>query len=60
LLTNFWHDFFYIYNINVSVPWSVIIVTILRFLAVTFLFVNVLEARHAPPVPQRLWPRWKR
>ena len=60
LLTNLAHDFFYIYNINLSVPPSVIIVTILRFLAVTFLFVNVLEARHAPPVPQRLWPRWKR
>ena len=60
LLTNFWHDFFYIYNINVSVPWSVIVVTLLRFLAVSFLFVNVIKARNAPPVHQRLWPRWKR
>ena len=60
LLTNFGHDFFYIYNINLAVAPSVIVVTVLRFLAVSFLFVNVIKAKHAPPLHQRLWPRWRR
>lgn len=60
LLTNFGHDFFYIYSLHIALPPIVVIATALRFLAISFLFVNALQAKRAPPVHQRLWLRRKR
>ncbi len=60
MLTNLGHDFFYIYSLDIAIQANVIFFTLLRLLAICFLFINTVQARHAPPVHQRLWPQWKR
>ena len=55
-LAGFVRDFLFIVSLAINIQSTLGVYAVLRLLGISFLFVNMMYAKKAPPMHQRLWP----